>query len=216
METRSTNTSRLFFALGALLTWGAVLLQLYLALYNRTASIPETLARFFTFFTILSNTLAAVCFTSLLRTRGIHEQQFFSKSTVFSAVTVYIMVVCLVYQVALRPIWNPQGLQKVVDELLHSVNPVFFVVCWIFFVSKHSLQWKHLFQWLAFPFVYLLIILIRGAITGYYPYPFVNVVNLGYGKVFINCGIVLLVFLVFSAMLIGIGRFASRSSMVSF
>lgn len=212
MDDKSSSLSRIFFIIGAIITWAAVILQLYLILYNRVASIPETLLRFFTFFTILSNILVAVCFTSLLASGRIRQQIFFSRTTVISAVTVYIIIVCLVYQVALRHIWDPKGLQKIVDELLHSVNPIFFVLCWALFVPKYTLQWKNILWWLIFPLCYLVAILVRGELSGYYPYPFVNVIELGYSKVFLNCGVVLIVFLLFSGIIISVGKISNKTS----
>jgi len=215
MEARTSSTAKAAFAIGAIITWAAVILQLYLILYNRTTSVVETLMRFFTFFTILSNTLAAICFTSLLISGGVKLKVFFSKPVVISAVTVYILIVCLVYQVVLRPLWHPEGLQKIVDELLHSVNPVFFLLCWLFFVPKHALQWKNIFSWMIFPLCYLGVILFQGSVSNYYPYPFVDVVKLGYQKVFLNCGMVLLVFLVFSFIVIGIGKAVGKTSTIT-
>lgn len=216
MGTKPKQSSKIAFYIGSIITWAAVILQLYLALANRVASVPETFIRFFTFFTILSNTLAAICFTSLLISKGVRQHIFFSKSNVVSAVTVYILIVCVVYQVALRHVWNPQGLQKVVDELLHTVDPLYFLLCWTLFIPKYTLQWKIIFAWMIFPLFYLGVILWRGALVGYYPYPFVNVTTLGYGKVLLNCGVVVIVFLLFSIILIGVGKISSKPSMAAF
>jgi len=54
--------------------------------------------------------------------------------------------------------------------------------------------------------------LIHGAVTGYYPYPFINVGNLGYDKVFINMGVLVLVFLGLGLALIGIDRRMGRGN----
>ena len=48
--------------------------------------------------------------------------------------------------------------------------------------------------------------------TGYYPYPFINVGNLGYDKVFINMGVLVLVFLGLGLALIGIDRRMGRGN----
>ncbi len=197
---------RVFSAIGALAAWSAVILQLYLIIENRTVSIPETLLRFFTFFTILSNIMVATCFTMLALKPGFGSSNFFSRASVLSAVTVYIAIVGTVYQLVLRPLWDPQGLQKIVDELLHSFTPLYFLLFWLLYVPKLTLQWQNIFPWLLFPLCYLIIILLRGAVADYYPYPFVNVAQLGYGKVLLNCGIMLMAFLLFSVLLISVGK----------
>ena len=201
---------QIFSTIGAVMAWVAVILQLYLIIVNRTVSISETLLRFFTFFTILSNILVAVCFTVLALKPRIEGSGFFSGAGVLSAVTVYITIVGTVYQFVLRQIWDPQGLQKIVDELLHTVIPAYFILFWFLFARKFTLQWNQILPWLIFPLCYLIIILFRGALAGYYPYPFVNVTKLGYAKVFLNCGMVLIAFLFFSALLVAVARLSKK------
>lgn len=202
---------RVFSAIGALAAWIAVILQLYLIIENRTVSIPEILLRFFSFFTILSNILVATCFTVLALKPQFGGSNFFSRAGVLSAVTVYIAIVGTVYQLVLRPLWDPQGLQKIVDELLHSFTPLYFLLFWLSYVPKLTLQWQNIFPWLLFPLCYLIIILLRGAVADYYPYPFVNVAQLGYGKVLLNCGIMLMAFLLFSVLLISVGKRSKKT-----
>jgi hypothetical protein len=48
--------------------------------------------------------------------------------------------------------------------------------------------------------------LIHGAATGFYPYPFINVREFGYDKIFLNMGVLLLVFIALSLALIAIDR----------
>ncbi|MBC7867593.1 MAG: hypothetical protein H7X88_08665, partial [Gloeobacteraceae cyanobacterium ES-bin-316] len=45
------TTKKLLLLAGALLGWIAILVQLVLIIQNRVASIPETIVRFFSFFT---------------------------------------------------------------------------------------------------------------------------------------------------------------------
>ncbi|TVQ16682.1 MAG: hypothetical protein EA364_00100, partial [Balneolaceae bacterium] len=42
-----------------------------------------------------------------------------------------------------------------------------------------------LFSWLLYPVLYLLFILIIGNFSGFYPYPFLDVAELGIGKVMV-------------------------------
>ena len=79
------------------------------------------------------------------------------------------------YNLVLRFLWDPQGWQLVADELLHTVIPLLFLLYWFLFVKRRNLYWKDAFLWLIYPFVYLLYVFFRGAITGLYPYPFIDV-----------------------------------------
>lgn len=196
---------------GAIITWLAVLLQLYLIIVNRQASAPETIVRFFSFFTILTNIIVAISFTAVLFSAN-QTNGFFTDPKVASAVAVYISIVGLVYNIILRFLWAPQGLQRLVDEALHSLVPVLFILYWCLYVPKENLKWKDAFPWLLYPFIYLVFILIRGASSHFYPYPFIDVNKLGYNPVFINCLVLFAAFLSISFLLIGISKLITRNN----
>lgn len=201
---------RILAFFGALLGWFALIAQLYLIITNRTVSVPETLLRFFGYFTIDTNILAALCLSFIAINSNSKTGLFFSKAGTVTAITVYIMIVGIVYNVILRSLWAPEGLQKIVDELLHSVIPVFFVLIWVFFIPIEQLKWKMAFGWLIFPLIYMIYALVLGAATKFYPYPFVDVNELGYKKALLNAGGILLVIFVFSLALIGTGKLMKR------
>lgn len=195
---------------GALVGWFAVILQLWLIIVNRVVSIPETIFRFFSYFTILSNILVAICYTCALIGRPTPFTRFFRKPTTLTAVTVYISIVGIVYNIILRSLWNPIGLQQLVDEILHSIAPLLFIIYWLVFVQKGALRWGHAFSWLFFPMVYLVYILIQGGYNGFYPYPFIDAATIGYPDLALNSLILLIAFLGTSLLFIGIGKLMSR------
>ena len=200
-----------FAAVAAAIGWIALILQLYLIINNRTASIPETLLRYFGFFTILTNILVAVSLT-MVYLKGISENRhFLTRPKTLTATAVYITIVGLIYNVILRFQWAPQGLAKLVDELLHSVIPVLFIFFRIKFVPKQSIQWKSILSWLIYPLVYLGYTLLRGSFAAWYPYPFINVTELGgYSKVLMNSIMVTVAFLVIAVFFAGIAKMMSR------
>lgn len=185
----------------ASITWFAVIAQYYLMIENRVTPIIETSIRFFSFFTILTNSLVAIYFTL-----SILKKKIIDKPGTLTAVTVYITIVGIVYQIILRPIWKPTGLQMIVNELLHSVIPLLVILFWYLYEEKKSLTYKQLPMWLIYPFVYLLYILVRGSISNFYPYPFVDVANLGFAKVLSNSAILMLVFISIAALFITLGK----------
>ncbi len=206
MQDKSLKLNSRFFAIIAILGWFAVVLQLYLIIINRVVSLSETIVRFFSFFTIQSNILVAVCFTFLWLKPKSKWGLFFSKPKNTTAITLYITIVGLVYNAILRFLWAPTGSQKVVDELLHLVIPILVLLYWILFVPKKTLEFKDIFPWLIFPALYLIYTLIRGAFFSFYPYPFIDVTLLGYDKVLINSFFMLLAFVFFGILFIGIGK----------
>ncbi|OIR14362.1 hypothetical protein GALL_48350 [mine drainage metagenome] len=189
-----------------LVAWFAVIVQYYLMMENRVASIAETTIRFFSFFTILTNSLVAIYFTLIIFKIKNGWFAIADKPGTLTALTVYITIVGLVYQILLRHVWQPEGLQMIVDELLHSLIPVAVIIYWYMYENKSLVSYKQITNWLIYPLMYLIYILIRGNFSGFYPYPFINVINLGITKVLINSVLLIALFTGLSALFIRIGR----------
>ncbi|MGX5817421.1 Pr6Pr family membrane protein [Chitinophaga lutea] len=173
---------RVWALAGALTGWFAIVTQLILFLKTTTVSPAETIVRFFGYFTITTNILAALCLT--LTALGIRSA--LSRPSSVYALTVYMLIVGIVYNIVLRPLWAPQGLQRLVDELLHSVQPVLLLLFWIFFTPKADLERRDFVPWLLYPIIYMAYIITLGAFTGHYPYPFADAGVLGYPRALMN------------------------------
>jgi len=189
-----------------ILGWFSVVAQLYLMVDNSVIALDETIIRFFTFFTILTNILVALYFTSLwigIKQGG--SKRFNSPGT-FTAITTYITVVGITYQILLRHTWQPTGLQMIVDELLHTIIPLLVIIYWLMFPNKSQLKYKQIINWLIYPLVYLMVVLIRGEASGYYPYPFVDVAKLGFQKVISNSVLLVMFFHFISAFFVWMGN----------
>lgn len=191
----------------ALIIWFAVVVQFILMLQNRVASVPETIVRFLSFFTILTNTIVALYFTGQSLNVGITY-----KPGILTAVTVYIFMVGIVYQVVLRHLWQPTGLQFVVDELLHTLNPLFVILYWYLYEKKSLVTYGQIKWWLIYPVGYMIYIIIRGKFSGFYPYPFVDVPKIGFTKALLNGGLLALFFALVAYLFIAIGRNIEKKS----
>jgi len=196
----------LFLAVIAALTWFALIAQILLILGNRTASVAETIVRYASFFTIESNILIAIASTTLLLAPASRWSSFFAKTTTLTALTLYILVVGIVYNSVLRHLWNPQGLQRIVDEILHSLVPALFLIAWFRWQPKKLLQYGNILRWLLFPLLYCVYTLIRGRLSGHYPYPFMDAGQLGLPRVLINSGFVMIMFVAISFGLVWISN----------
>ena len=185
----------------SILGFATVIFQFYLMMENRTVSVIESVIRFLSYFTILSNLILAISFSV----------QAFQKETikVLTPMTVYITIVGLVYQILLRHTWSPTGLQRIVDESLHSVIPLLAIVYWFLFENR-KLRYIQIPKWLIFPLCYLVYILVRGNYSGFYPYPFVDANQFGLNQVLINSGFMLIAFVVVSVLLVWIRRLRSK------
>ncbi len=206
----ATNPPLAFRITIAALGWFAVLAQFYIHITTLPLPLFESIIRFFSFFTILTNLSVAVCFTALLFKPTSGFVRFMAKPSTLTALTVYMTFLALVYHILLRNLWDPQGLQLVVDWLLHTIQPLLLLAYWLLFVQKDILKWQTAFFWLLYPGFYLLWVLGRGGFSGFYPYPFINAVELGYGKTFLNIGALAIILLVYSLLHIGIGKMITR------
>lgn len=183
---------RIIALTGALLVWGAVIAQLILHLQRPDIPFGEALIQFFSYFTIQSNLLVACCFSSIAS--GGKLGPFFSRPTLLSATVVYITVVGAIYHVILSNLWHFTGFSSWVNQGLHSLNPLYFILFWAFFVPKAAVKWRHVWIWLIYPLAYAGFILIRGDFSGFYPYPFINVSELGWSKILGNIAWIFLLF----------------------
>ena len=202
--------------LAATLGWAGLGIQLYLIFIARLsvdASLLGGLVSFFSYFTVLTNTLVATVLTCAVTPRESAARRWFLQPWVSSGVTVSIVVVGLAYSVLLRHLWHPEGWQFIADELLHDVMPLVFLGYWWFCVPKGTLRLWHLPVWLIYPLVYFAYALLRGNLLGAYAYPFIDVAVLGYPQVFINAGGILAGFVGIGLAVIGLDHWRSRTKL---
>ncbi|MBH3443567.1 Pr6Pr family membrane protein [Pseudomonas moraviensis] len=199
----------------AVLGWAGLTIQLYLIFFARLsigASLLGGLVSFFSYFTILTNTLVATVLTCAVAERESAARRWFLQPWVSSGIAVSIAVVGLAYSILLRHLWHPEGWQFVADELLHDVMPLLFLGYWWCCVPKGTLRLWHLPLWLIYPLVYFIYALLRGHLLGAYAYPFIDVAVLGYPQVLANAGGILVGFVLVGLLIIGLDRRLSARS----
>lgn len=211
MQMNSLMSSKIYLFILTLIAWFALGLQFGLSLARLNGDILATLEIYLSFFTILTNILVAICSTFLLSWNQTRWGRFFNKASTTTAIATYILVVGLIYNVALRGLVYQKGWDRVADELLHVVTPVLFLIFWFFFANKLHLAYKNAFTWLAYPSAYVLFIIIRGYLIQKYPYPFIDVVKIGYPAALLNTAIILIVFYLLSVLFIFLGKKISKA-----
>jgi hypothetical protein len=193
----------------SLLAWSALILQFPLSLTASRAngqSILAAVITYFSFFTILTNILAALSLTASLWSPNSKLGKFFSRPEIITGIAINITLVGISYSLLLRSLWNPEGFQKLADIALHDLIPVLYIAYWLLFVPKSTLRWRHIPLWMTYPLAYFSYALIRGALTARYPYHFIDAASLGYPRVVLNATIVLIAFLVVSLAVVAASR----------
>jgi hypothetical protein len=196
------NNQKVLNYLGFLFSWIALIVQFILMMQNRVVGEFETIVRFFSFFTILSNLLVALSFTAEV----FKIFTFFRNFKTKSAIVVYISIVAIVYNVILRFLWQPIGLQRIIDELLHVVNPILYILFWMYSKDKIFVSYRFVTTILIFPSIYLISILVLGSFSNYYPYPFIDVFKIGLSQALLNSFFVLLAFVIVAIITIKYSR----------
>jgi hypothetical protein len=162
--------------------------------------------KFFSFFTILTNILAAAALLVPLIAPRSWLGEYLSRPSVRTVIAGYIIMVGTVYFLLLRDLSHRQGFSLLLEQTLHYVTPPLFVIDWALFVPKRDVDWRVGFAALLFPLVYVVWTLVHGAATGWYPYPFLDVSELGYPVTLLNVGGLIAIFLALEVALVAIGR----------
>lgn len=161
----------------------------------------QALGSFLSYFTILTNLLVVA---SVGWRRASWE----------AALAVYICVVGATYFLILRHVWHPVGLEKYADQVLHYAVPGGYLLTWLWLGRKERLAWGSVGWWMLYPAGYSVYTLVRGPWVGWYPYPFVDVTQLGYARALGNAAGILGVFAVLSLAVVAYTRkrFTASSS----
>ncbi len=209
MPQRKFSEKKLYELLAAFIVWFALILQLVLIIQNvRQAGLTYAaeVVRYFSYMTILSNIFVACCFTFQLVGTQTSFGRLLSKASVQAAIFVYIFIVGVLNHLLLSHLSNLTGLQLLCDRLLHYVVPVLYMAWWFIFVTKKKLPYGDILFWLIFPLLYVIYCLVRGSVSGLYPYPFLNVAEHGYPVVFKMMGIITAVYVLTSLLLVFINN----------
>lgn len=187
------------------LAWVALLIQLIIVVDQSrgAAAIVSGLINYVSYFTILSNFVVALMVTALM-INPIRESRSFSTFRLDSLLM--ITLTGLVYLVVLAPTWTPTGWQAVADYLLHYGVPLAALVSYGLFGPRPRLTFRNLMPAMIIPAIWVGYTLIRGAITDWYPYPFVDVATYGYATVALNLVILLVIAIALASGFILIDR----------
>lgn len=193
---RWRSAARAWWAVTALTVAVALVVQVRATLQLDEGFFDSDLKRvanIFVFFTIWSNVLVGIT-TGLLAIDPDRRSTTF-RSTYLAAVLM-IAVTGIVFQVALSDIHDLQGKAAAGDFLLHKLVPFLAVVGWLVFGPRRMVTAAVVRGAVVIPVVWLAFTLLRGPFASdFYPYPFVDVADLGYARVLLNVAVVAALFL---------------------
>ena len=177
-----------------------------------TAAGPATITGLLPFFTIQSN-LGYGIFAAWAAFHGRR-----TPPALKGAVTLYVAITGLVYHLvltnqasgfAMAPVERTLP-DAIGNQLLHTVVPLLAVLDWLLFDERGRFRWRYALYWLAFPLGYLAFALVRGLVVDRYPYPFINVNDLGYDGVAVSTAVFAVAFWILGLLFVAIDRWGGR------
>ena len=145
----------------------------------------------FCYFTVQSNLIVGV--TCLMLAVGWANQ-----STVFRTFRliglVGITLTFIVFHAVLKDLQDLTGQAAFADFLLHTMSPLLCIIGWLWFGPRRQTTRNVAWYTLIFLLAWGTFTLIRGAINGFYPYPFMDPSTNGYLRVTVNLTIIAAVF----------------------
>ncbi|MDO3685054.1 Pr6Pr family membrane protein [Micromonospora sp. C28ISP2-4] len=182
-----------------------------------TALGPATVTGLLPYFTIQSNVAVGVLagYAAWCALRDRPEPP----SVLKGAVTLYIAITGTVYHLVLANPASPFAMAQPDrqpgewwgNQLLHTVVPLLAVADWVLFDRRGRLRPRYAAWWLAFPVGYLGFALVRGLIVDSYPYPFIDVGELGYAGVAVSAAGFAVVFWLLGLLFVGVDRLLARA-----
>ncbi|NJC23749.1 hypothetical protein BJ994_002825 [Arthrobacter pigmenti] len=178
----------------AALSLAGVVVQLTISLNSDFGAV-----NFFSYFTILSNIIASLVFIISAVRLARNYQTNDVDVAIRGGSVVYMVFVGVVFNTLLRDV-ELGGLLPWINTVHHMVMPLAVLVDWIVWPPRSRIRLRTVFVWMIFPVAYVLYSLIRGAVVGFYPYPFLDPTVQGYGGVALYCAALVVAFAVLALL----------------
>lgn len=187
---RPARSARIAYAVVAAVAAFAVLWQLVLVVQGHGVldesvrdDVTTRLVRFISYFTGLSN-LLVVAVSAALVARP--ERDGPAWRVLQLATLVGIAVTGVVHWFLLRPVLDLTGASYAVDKLLHVVVPLLFVAAWVWVGPRGRAGRAQVLPTLGWPLAWGAYTIAHGLVSDWWPYPFIDVDALGWGRVGVN------------------------------
>ena len=195
---KSESAERLWQIVLAVVVAFAIIAQLALLLtggadansgkIDPSLRLGETLVRFFSYFTIQSN-LVVLVVSIMLAANPERDGKWWRVLRLDSLLG--IVITGLVFALVLARIVHLTGLAYVVTICLHYISPPMTLLAWLLFGPRSRIGWPTVAWAFAWPALWIIYTFLHGAISGWYPYPFLNPLRIGYPSALGNTALVI-------------------------
>jgi len=177
--------ARAWHALLAAVIVVALIVQLSVTIsgVGSQVSLATRLVRLFSYFTIQSNLLVAAAAISLVMDPA-RDGTWWRVLRLDGLLG--IATTGLGFHIVLAPISKATGLALLASNGFHYVSPWMALVGWLLFGPRPRIGWSTVALSLIWPAVWLAYTFVHGALSGWYPYPFLNVAKIGYPAALAN------------------------------
>lgn len=193
----AATVSRWWHALIAIVIVACLMIQLTLILTGgadansgetgESAGVAVRLWRLFSFFTIQSNlvVLAAAVTLALRPDRDGRLWRVVRLDALLG-----ILITGLVFEIVLAPQVHLTGGALVATIGLHYISPWATLAAWLLFGPRPRITWGTVAASFLWPLLWLTYIFVQGVFTSWYPYPFLDVTEIGVGVALRNAAFV--------------------------
>ncbi|WP_231917699.1 Pr6Pr family membrane protein [Microbacterium pygmaeum] len=162
-------------------------------------SLGERLINLFSYFTIQSNLF--VLGTSAALALSIHRDGRLWRVLRLDAM-LGIIITGLVYDFVLAQLVHPTGWALAATIGFHYISPWATLLGWLIFGPRPRMGWPVLAFAFIWPIAWLVLTFVRGGLTGWWPYPFLDVNLIGLGDSVRNSAVILLIAVGIAALLV--------------
>jgi hypothetical protein len=160
-------------------------------------------ANYFSYFTIQSNLIGiAVFLLGAARWRSVGSVPV---DLVRGGAVIYLTVTLVVFALLLSGTDVDTAIPWV-NTVVHEVFPIAVIVDWLIDPPGARLTIRQGLTWLIYPLGWTAYTLVRGALVGWYPYPFLDPTHGGYASVAIYVGAILVFGAVLCAVTVGVAN----------
>lgn len=205
-----TSSIRYYRCMIALLALAGVVISYTAIVPAVHVSRMRLTTNFLSYFTIQSNVVLALALLAGEVAAASLIGRWARHPSVRTGLFLYVAVAGAVYVLILKDAWHPRGWQLRGDQILHYCIPILAALDWLFLAERGKLIWRDAIWWLGFPALYSAYTLVHGHVSGFYPYPFLDVGDIGLEDVLTNMALLAALFLALGCAFVLLDRIVAK------